>query len=382
MRHLPLTLLLLALLAGCALPVTDVPPASFSNIKAETRKETGDILEKYIAAQRRLLTVAGPIWMKNSALCPRRAYTPGFTVHSDFDLPNGLRDVAYERALLEHDAKVLAVFPGSQAWHDGVRPGDLLLTMDGKRLRNAAELRARMRRVKSEKTITFGLLREGKAYETPITLAPMCNYPITYLEGERDINAFADGRTIAVTQGMSDFTNDRELGVVIGHELAHNIMHHSSKERVNAIGVTVAGGIVDGLAWIVGLDTDARQALYKAYTHIWSTEFEKEADYVGLYLVARAGGDMAAVAPFWRKMAAENGLSTVTLPALVVRTHPDSPERFVILENTKAEIEAKIRKGELLMPNLKFGFAWGEKYWSWDQTYAADEEPDDTDLNH
>lgn len=374
--------LVFGFLTGCALPVSDVPAASYSDLKTETRRETGDILEKYVTAQQRLLDIAGPIWTANASLCPRRAFTPGFTVHSDFDLPDGMRDVAYERLLLQGDARVLSVFPGGRAWHEGVRAGDVLLTMNGKRVRNAAELRARLRRIKTAQTIGFGFVREGRAFETRITLQEMCNYPLTYLEGDREINAFADGRSIAVTQGMADFASDRELGVIIGHELAHNIMHHIPKGTVNAIGISVVGTVIDGMTWIAGWDTDAREALYNAYTHVWSTEFEKEADYVGLYLTARAGGDMTAAAPFWRKMAAEHGVHAVTLPALAVRTHPDSPERFVIMEKTRKEIEAKIRKNEPLMPNLRFGFAWGEKYWPWEQTYAADEEPDDGDLNH
>lgn len=380
MRHI-IFICLLAL-SACALPVTDVPQASYNDIKSETRKETGDILAKYITAQQRLLAAAGPIWMANAQFCPRRAFTTGFIVYSDFDVPDGLRDVAYERLLLNGDAKVLAVFPGSEAWNKNVRSGDTLLTMDGKRVRNAAEARARLRRIKEPRTVNFGFIRDGRAFDAAFTLSEMCNYPITYLEGKREVNAAADGRRIYFTQGMVDFTNDRELAIAIGHELAHNIMHHIPKEKVNAIGVTLAGTLIDGMTQVVGLDTDASEVLYTAYTQMWSKEFEKEADYVGLYLAARAGADMSVAAPFWRKMAAEHGLDSVSLPAYSLRTHPDSPERFAILEKAKTEIEDKIRRREPLVPNLKFGFAWGQKFWPWEQTYPADEEPDDTDLNH
>lgn len=368
--------------ASCAAPVTDSPSAGYSDLQSEIRTETGDILERTVEAQRRIVTVAGPLFTKNANLCPRRGYSPGFTVYSDFDVPEDLRHVAYERLLLGHEPVVLAVIPGSEAWLQGVRPGDTLLTMNGQRQRNAAELRARVRRIREPVTMNFGFMRQGQSFAVELPFTPICAYNLKYDAGMRDINAATDGKNIYVTQGMMSIVSDEELAVVLGHELGHAIMHHIPKDAINTAGLVIVGGMIDGITSLVGIDFAVREKLLLIYTNTYSPRFEKEADYVGLYLVARAGGNTAAAAPFWRKMAAENGMDMVKLPFGVIRTHPDSPERFVALDEARKEIDVKKRKGEDLMPNLRTGWSFGKKHMYWDSDPDEDTEPDDQDLNH
>lgn len=369
-------------LAACARPVADIPSAPHNSLRAEIRHETGDILDKYVEAQRRLLTVGAPLLLKNADLCPLRARSPGFTVYSDFDLPKPLQDVAYERLLLGRDAVVLSVFPQTQAWDSGLRPGDVLLSINNKRVRNAADARARLRRLKEAQEISFGFIREGRAFTLSLTAQPICNYKLLYQNDNRDINALADGKSILLTQGMMDFTNDGELGVIIGHELAHNIMHHLEKDRQNVGIILAAGTIIDGIAGNLGIATDTAPFIRNLYTQIWSQRFESEADYVGLYLLARAGGNIDAAAPLWRRMAAEHGMTQVKQPDSLIRTHPDAPQRFVVLEQTVREIDAKLSRHEALMPNLSHSWTYGKKYWWWQDENHDDDEPDDDDLNH
>ena len=56
------------------------------------------------------------------------------------------------------------------------------------------------------------------------TRTNVCDYPV--LLGDDDaLNAYADGNNIIITRGMMRFLeSDRELALVIGHELAHNSM--------------------------------------------------------------------------------------------------------------------------------------------------------------
>jgi hypothetical protein len=367
-------------LTACARPVTDIPGAPYGSMQSQVRLETGDILESYVAAQRRLLNTAGPIYLANAPLCPFKTVTPGFAVLSDFDLPTPLRDVAYERAHLNSDAAVQAVYAGTPAWDAGVRADDVLLTMDGKPVRNSANFRARVQKFKVGARVTYGFIRQGQSYTVTLPMLESCNYPISYMVSERDINGWTDGRRIYITQGMVNFTNDRELAVVLGHELAHDVMNHIEKEKANTAPIYVVGTIIDAGSELVGLNYSTTQAMLNIYTDTFSKHFELEADYVGLYLVARAGGDMSAAAPFWRRMAAEHGLDQVKLPDFEVRTHPDSPERFVVLGQTQKEIEDKIRAGAPLMPNLKTRYPYGKKYFWWQTDHDA--EPDDADLNH
>jgi predicted Zn-dependent protease len=72
---------------------------------------------------------------------------------------------------------------------------------------------------------------------------------------------------------------------------------------------------------------------------------EREADYVGLYLTARAGFDISRAPEFWRRFAADYG------DAVYVRwSHPGSAERAANLAATREEILQKLRSGLPLTP--------------------------------
>jgi predicted Zn-dependent protease len=82
----------------------------------------------------------------------------------------------------------------------------------------------------------------------------------------------------------------------------------------------------------------------------YSKDFESEADYVGLYLAARAGYDISESANFWRRMAVENPAS---IEKSYSNTHPSSPERFLAIEKAVNEINGKKQLGMPLVPNIK-----------------------------
>ena len=80
----------------------------------------------------------------------------------------------------------------------------------------------------------------------------------------------------------------------------------------------------------------------------YSPSFEHESDYIGLYILARAGFDYQNAPEFWRLMSRNNpqGIYNRT-------THPTTPERFVAMSKTIEEINAKKAKGLRLLPNFK-----------------------------
>ena len=104
------------------------------------------------------------------------------------------------------------------------------------------------------------------------------------------------------------------------------------------------------IATTTGVDTGgaATAAGVTLGVRAYSQDFEREADYVAMYLLARAELDTSRAAMFWRRMAVEH---TGSIENDHRSTHPSTPERFVRLDSAHDEIEAKRAAGLPLIPN-------------------------------
>jgi hypothetical protein len=167
----------------------------------------------------------------------------------------------------------------------------------------------------------------------------VCEFP-TLLVRSPEINAAADGRVLAITTGLFELTrSDDELALILGHELAHNILGHLKKI---APPKEKPGGLLDAF-----VRATIGTAVAKTVTPPYSSENEKEADYVGLYLMARAGYNITAAEGFWRR------LNETTRAKAVTATHPSGEDRLRALQGAITEIKAKQKAKQPLEPNLK-----------------------------
>jgi len=210
-------------------------------------------------------------------------------------------------------------------------------------LKLAAQIRAsrkaRVRKITSRlNKATLGVcskLSDGKKTR--------CTVPVKVIENT-EINAYADGKTAYITKGIIDFTsNDEELAAIIGHEMAHNILMHMDKKQANGfIGELIGVGVQ------VATGVDAR-ALFRDLGRLtYSQSFESEADYVGLYLVARAGYDYTKSPNAWRKM----GINAPnSIKAGLLSTHPGTSERYIALDAAVLEIQSKQTYGLPILPD-------------------------------
>ena len=170
----------------------------------------------------------------------------------------------------------------------------------------------------------------------------VCSHKII-LSQDNSLNAFADGKNIYITQGMFRFIeDDRELQMIIAHELAHNIEGHIEKKSNNFI----LGTIVDLAASSAGINT--RGTFGSMGAQMYSQDFEREADYVGMYIMANSNIDRKGVANFWRRMSVENPGSIS-----YASSHPSSSERWVNIEAINKEIDSKIIQSLPLIPERK-----------------------------
>ena len=74
---------------------------------------------------------------------------------------------------------------------------------------------------------------------------------------------------------------------------------------------------------------------------------ESQADYVGAYLMARAGYDLSAITRVWQRLESIEAQHGGQGPCLA-RTHPSTKERLASFEITLQEIEAKRGAGTKL----------------------------------
>jgi hypothetical protein len=154
----------------------------------------------------------------------------------------------------------------------------------------------------------------------------VCEYPALLVRSP-ETNAAADGASIAITTALYELTrSDDELALVLGHELAHNILGHLDASRATT---SKSGRLLDAFT-----RSSISAALSSATTPAYDPAKEIEADRVGLQLMARAGFDTSAADAVWTRL---NNTGAATL---LSRTHPTGKARQAALRQAVQEIRA------------------------------------------
>jgi Zn-dependent protease with chaperone function len=143
--------------------------------------------------------------------------------------------------------------------------------------------------------------------------APGYKFPYTFkVVREKSVNAFAlPGGPIYVHTGLIELATESELAAVMGHEISHVVMRHSTRQASRqmraqlplailggVLGATV-GGAVGSLAQM-GMSITAGSVFMK-----YSRDAETEADMVGAQIMYDAGYDPQAAVSFFNKLKAQ-----------------------------------------------------------------------------
>lgn len=178
-----------------------------------------------------------------------------------------------------------------------------------------------------------------------------CQFNVVLDPSEHGLNAHADGQQVVIYPAMIDFArNDNHLAFVLSHEFAHNIMGHVAAQQNNVTIGALLGAVADVAAGAAGANTQGTFSKVGAQTGMlrYSPAFEHEADYVGLYILARAGYQIEQAPDFWRMM------SQAQPDAVYVSgSHPNNPARTIAMGKTVQEIRAKQRTRQPLIPNIR-----------------------------
>jgi Peptidase family M48/PDZ domain len=348
-------LLISALLAACAAPTTRPVEVDKKAEEAEALLQRELAFEGFLEDELRIKRVAQPILEAAIELCKDKTrFDTGATFTTMGAYGKDFEPVVTKYlGISGNELGLLHVVPGSPADKAGLKRGDKLISVNGFVIPNTKEAatelgkRAQEWFKKPDPVTTIYARKTSSSWQTAqasVTPVKACDFP-AFLVMQESLNAYADGKAIAIFRGMLRFANDNELAIVIGHELAHNFMGHIEAGQRN----NVLGTIAEIIAASRGIPTQG--ALGSAIALAYSPAFESEADYVGLYVLARAGIEIKDAPKFWRRMAAANpgGISQRGM----IASHPATSARFVALEKTVQEIEAKRAAGQALAPELK-----------------------------
>jgi predicted Zn-dependent protease len=154
-----------------------------------------------------------------------------------------------------------------------------------------------------------------------------------------EINAFAlPGGFFYVNSGLVLRADEEaQLAGVMAHEIAHVTARHGTKNATKGE-LTQLAMIPLILLWPGGW---AGYGIYQGLNFViplsylkFSRDAEREADYLGLQYMYKAGYDPNAYVSFFEKIQAEERRKPGSIPK-VFSTHPPTPER---IQNTQREI--------------------------------------------
>ena len=192
----------------------------------------------------------------------------------------------------------------------------------------------------------FKIVSEGQARVNRIgqrvaraSLRPDLTYTFHVMR-EKELNAFSGpGGHIYVTTALMNLATDEELASVLSHEVSHIVARHSLKtiQQSNTLGgLADLFGSVTGLVGVTAqeLGTAAARIVASGLLAVHNREEEREADYLGVRAMAKAGyNPQAMITMFQRILSA--GEKDRTLLGTIFADHPDVEER---IENTRYEI--------------------------------------------
>lgn len=297
----------LALAACSASTAAPDRPAPFFFASADQ-----NAVDRRVGLQQRLNAVAFPILRGARPFCGTRTrLSHGLSVaaESPFAEANGY---AYDdRGRRGDTPRLLYTVPGSPAHRAGLRGGDEILAVNGVRTaRKGGKVLFRAMREGGGAPLWLLVRRGPDKRMAKVVPVAICDTPVV-LAAAQEVVSWSTRSKVKVSEGMVRFVRtDTELALVVAHELSHIILGHTG-----------------------------------AFFGRGSARIENDADYLGLYLVARAGFQPDQALGLFPRMAA-------TFPDTDgAQAYPTIARRCAALAQTVAEIAGKRAAGLDLAPD-------------------------------
>ena len=349
-----LPILVAANLSSCAGTTTQQAPLPPGAVEAEQQKQLELVLSEGQKQQARLDEITYPILAMGTSLCTddhgNRLGLSFATVH---DYPQKLRPIAASALGVSDTLTILNLPSASPAARAGLKAGDRIIAVGSKALQagpGAAKHFAKLivENLSGAQSDVSVMVQRGPA-RLRFNVRPdqVCDYGAVVYNGA-ELNAYADGKGIYVSSAMMRFVDDDELRVVVAHEFAHNAMGHIKAKKKNSLFGALLGALGDLAMASRGVNTGGYYTNQgaKLGAMSFSQNFEREADYAGVYALALADQPLSGAPTFWRRMAVADPKAIA-----FAHTHPTTAERFVRLEQAIYEVNEKIALKQPLKPD-------------------------------
>jgi len=164
---------------------------------------------------------------------------------------------------------------------------------------------------------------------------------------DESINAWCmpGGKIVFYTGILPVAQNETAIAAIMGHEVAHALANHGQQRM--STGMLQQIGAVAGNVAIS--DPQKRQLFNQAYgigSQVgvmlpFSRKHERQADEIGIYLMAIAGYNPEEASELWKRMKAASGGQA---PPEFLSTHPSSDSRINQLQKLATKAKAEARK--------------------------------------
>ena len=333
-------------MTGCFIaPKHAGPGVSEQALDTERALQYQLLLEQQTEMSDRVQRIGYAIKYAGLEFCDEHRHEFGFQIISQQSIDKKLWPAANALYGLAEYPKLTSVYPDSPASRAGLRALDTIVAAGGITLDSGKKGHQDLLEYLESRQDNYHLstLRLGEQHDFIIRPQQVCDYPVV-LKYDDAVNAYADGEKIIILSGMADFARtDQELALVMAHELAHNTEGHVRAKKTNALGGAVLGAILDG---VLGTGTVFSRTGGQLAASAYSVDFEREADYIGMYILARSGYATEGAGKFWRRMAVKGQGKSIDFAS----THPTTAERMLAIEQTAREIHHKKQQGLDLKP--------------------------------
>ncbi len=171
------------------------------------------------------------------------------------------------------------------------------------------------------RNISQKLLRTGK-----VQYSDKFAWEVRIIDDSKTLNAFCTpGGYIYVYTGLIKFLDtEDQLAGVMGHEIAHAALRHSTRQMTQVYGIAALTSIVTGRS-NPGLIEQIAQGLIALK---FSRNHETEADTYSVVYLCATDYNAAGAAGFFKKIESQGGGS----PPAFLSTHPDPGNRIANIE--------------------------------------------------